>query len=101
MFQWFIFRYSPDILPMAGPSLLPNMWLAVGFAYGIVHAGGIGEYLSNWILNGEPDYDLSELGMYICKIYFQISNTTYTLHPKCVSTRFLIHPGSQSHIRAL
>ena len=32
--------YSPDILPMLGPSLeLPNMWLAVGTGYGIIHAG--------------------------------------------------------------
>ena len=53
--------YSPDILPMIGPSLKPNMWLAVGFAYGIVHAGGVGKYMADWILNGEPEYDLSEL----------------------------------------
>lgn len=46
---------------MIGPSLQPNMWLAVGFAYGIVHAGGVGNYLANWILNGEPDYDLTEI----------------------------------------
>ena len=38
---------------MLGPSLQPNMWLAVGFAYGIVHGGAVGEFLSNWILNGE------------------------------------------------
>lgn len=53
--------YSPDILPMIGPSLLPNMWLAVGFAYGIVHGGGIGKYMADWILNKEPSYDLTEL----------------------------------------
>ncbi|KAF0299207.1 Dimethylglycine dehydrogenase, mitochondrial [Amphibalanus amphitrite] len=23
--------YSPDVLPMVGPTLLPNMWVAVGF----------------------------------------------------------------------
>ena len=27
--------YTPDLLPMVGPTLLPNMWLAVGFGYGI------------------------------------------------------------------
>ena len=46
---------------MIGPSLQPNMWLAVGFAYGIVHGGGIGKYMADWILNGEPNYDLSEI----------------------------------------
>lgn len=29
--------------------------------YGIIHAGGIGKYLSDWILNGEPPFDLIEL----------------------------------------
>ena len=28
--------------------------------YGIVHAGGVGKYLSDWIINGEPSYDLLE-----------------------------------------
>lgn len=27
--------YTPDILPMVGPTLLPNMWVAVGFGYGM------------------------------------------------------------------
>ena len=53
--------YTPDVLPAIGPTLMPNMWLAVGFAYGIVHAGGVGQYLANWLLKGEPEYDLSEL----------------------------------------
>ncbi len=57
----FHFRYSPDVLPMIGPSLQPNMWLAVGFSYGIVHGGGIGKYLADWMLNGEPTYDLTEI----------------------------------------
>ena len=29
--------------------------------YGIVHAGGVGKYIADWIINGEPDYNLSEL----------------------------------------
>ena len=53
--------YTPDVLPAIGPTLMPNMWLAVGFAYGIVHAGGVGQYLANWILKGEPEYSLTEL----------------------------------------
>jgi dimethylglycine dehydrogenase len=30
-------------------------------SYGIVHGGGIGKYLADWILNGEPSFDLTEL----------------------------------------
>nr|XP_044633082.1 dimethylglycine dehydrogenase, mitochondrial [Equus asinus] len=54
--------YSPDILPMVGPHQgVRNYWVAVGFGYGIVHAGGVGKYLSDWILHGEPPFDLIEL----------------------------------------
>ena len=32
--------YSPDVLAMLGPAFdVPNMWLAVGSGYGIIHAG--------------------------------------------------------------
>lgn len=52
--------YTPDILPMVGPTLAPNMWMAVGFGYGIAHAGGVGKYLAEWICNGEAPYELLE-----------------------------------------
>jgi hypothetical protein len=29
--------------------------------YGIIHAGGVGKFLSDWILHGEPPFDLIEL----------------------------------------
>ena len=40
---------------------LRNFWLAAGFTYGIVHGGGGGQYLANWIIEGEPEYDLFAL----------------------------------------
>lgn len=53
--------YTPDLLPMVGPVQgLHNYWSAVGFGYGIIQAGGIGKYLSDWIITGEPPYDLIE-----------------------------------------
>ena len=59
--------YTPDILPMVGPSLLPNMWLAVGFGYGVVHGGGVGQFLADWIcqvssIKSSPDLDFNNLG---------------------------------------
>uniref|UniRef100_A0A3B4AX35 Uncharacterized protein n=1 Tax=Periophthalmus magnuspinnatus TaxID=409849 RepID=A0A3B4AX35_9GOBI len=52
--------YTPDLLPMVGPHQgVPNYWTAIGF-YGVIHAGGIGKFLSDWIRNGEPPYDLIE-----------------------------------------
>ncbi|XP_020777288.1 dimethylglycine dehydrogenase, mitochondrial [Boleophthalmus pectinirostris] len=53
--------YTPDLLPMVGPHQgVPNYWTAIGFGYGVIHAGGIGKFLSDWIRNGEPPYDLIE-----------------------------------------
>ena len=28
--------------------------------YGIIHGGGAGKYIADWILSGEPEYDLVE-----------------------------------------
>lgn len=33
----------------------------VSKSYGIIHAGGVGKFLSDWILHGEPPFDLIEL----------------------------------------
>jgi hypothetical protein len=45
----------------AGNFLLAFKVIPVLFRYGIVHGGGIGKYLADWILKGEPEYDLNEL----------------------------------------
>ena len=69
--------YTPDILPMVGPSLLHNMWLAVGFGYGVVHGGGVGQFLADWIcevsfvnifvdldqVSGESQIDSSQISL--------------------------------------
>uniref|UniRef100_A0A667XCQ3 Dimethylglycine dehydrogenase n=1 Tax=Myripristis murdjan TaxID=586833 RepID=A0A667XCQ3_9TELE len=53
--------YTPDLLPMVGPHHgARNYWTAIGFGYGVIHAGGIGKFLSDWIRTGEPPYDLIE-----------------------------------------
>uniref|UniRef100_T1J2V2 Dimethylglycine dehydrogenase n=1 Tax=Strigamia maritima TaxID=126957 RepID=T1J2V2_STRMM len=54
--------YSPDLLPMVGPYQgLHNYWTSIGFGYGIIQSGGIGKYLSDWIVDGEPPFDLIEV----------------------------------------
>lgn len=35
--------------------------VSVSGSYGIIHAGGVGKFLSEWILHGEPPFDLIEL----------------------------------------
>jgi len=38
----------------------PNYWLACAESYGIAHSAGLGRYLAEWIVNGEPPYELTE-----------------------------------------
>uniref|UniRef100_A0A4W3JNK5 Dimethylglycine dehydrogenase n=1 Tax=Callorhinchus milii TaxID=7868 RepID=A0A4W3JNK5_CALMI len=69
--------YTPDILPMLGPHQgVRNYWVAIGFAYGIIHAGGVGKYLSDWIMDGEPAFDLIELDP---NRYGKWTTTKYTI----------------------
>ncbi|KAJ7385447.1 hypothetical protein OS493_016531 [Desmophyllum pertusum] len=69
--------YSPDVLAMLGPAFdVPNMWLAVGTGYGIIHGGGIGKYIADWMMDGEPPYDLTELDQ---GRYGQLDNKDYVM----------------------
>jgi dimethylglycine dehydrogenase len=53
--------YTPDGLPLLGPALgLPGLWLACGLSFGITQAGGAGQYLAEWIVEGQPSIDLWE-----------------------------------------
>ncbi len=51
--------YTPDDLPTCGPAFgLPNFWLAEGNPFGITLAGGVGNEVANWIVEGEPSIDM-------------------------------------------
>ena len=52
--------FAPDARPMIGPLPgVPGFFVACGFLGGIAQAGGIGLAMSQWILEGEPEMDLS------------------------------------------
>lgn len=52
--------FAPDARPMIGPLPgVPNYFVACGFLGGIAQAGGIGLAMSQWMLNGEAEMDLS------------------------------------------
>ncbi|CEM35624.1 unnamed protein product [Vitrella brassicaformis CCMP3155] len=53
--------WPPDGNALLGP--VPNKknyYAACGFSYGIAHGPGAGKYLVDWILQGEPPYELFE-----------------------------------------
>jgi dimethylglycine dehydrogenase len=50
--------YSPDGNPYIGPAHgLPNFFQCCCFSFGIAQAGGAGKTLSEWIVDGEPEWD--------------------------------------------
>jgi dimethylglycine dehydrogenase len=51
--------YSPDGNPYIGPAHgLPNFFQACCFSFGIAQAGGAGKSVAEWIVQGEPEWDL-------------------------------------------
>jgi len=52
--------YSPDALPLCGPAHgLPNVYHACGIQIGITHAAAVGKSITEWITQGETEWDLS------------------------------------------
>ena len=50
---------SPDGEPIMGPvPELDNFFVACGFTAGIAASGGAGKVMAEWILDGEPEYDI-------------------------------------------
>ena len=51
--------YAPDGLPLIGPMPgVKNAFEAHSFTFGIAQGGGAGKVLSEWIVNGAPDWDM-------------------------------------------
>ncbi|MFK7941603.1 MAG: FAD-dependent oxidoreductase, partial [Paracoccaceae bacterium] len=53
------FTFAPDGNPLIGPIRgLPGMWSACGVMAGFSQGGGVGLALSNWMMNGDPGFDV-------------------------------------------
>ena len=54
--------YSPDGNPYIGPAHgLPNFYHCCCFSFGIAQSGGAGKTLAEWVVHGEPEWDLWSL----------------------------------------
>ena len=50
--------FTPDANPLIGPAFgLRNAWLMTGSSMGVMEGGGAGEFLSSWIIDGQPPRD--------------------------------------------
>uniref|UniRef100_A0A8R1Z4D7 FAD dependent oxidoreductase n=1 Tax=Pristionchus pacificus TaxID=54126 RepID=A0A8R1Z4D7_PRIPA len=52
-----VFSMTPDGYPLVGP-FDKNYWVSTGFLDGVSSAGGLGKYLADWIVDGEPPAEL-------------------------------------------
>jgi dimethylglycine dehydrogenase len=53
------FTFAPDGNPLVGPIRgLPGMWSACGVMAGFSQGGGVGLALSNWMIHGDPGFDV-------------------------------------------
>ncbi|ULU09600.1 hypothetical protein L5515_000269 [Caenorhabditis briggsae] len=52
-----VFSMTPDGYPLVGP-YDKNYWMSTGFLDGVSSGGGIGKYLADWIVDGEPPAEL-------------------------------------------
>lgn len=53
------FTFAPDGNPVVGPvGGLRNYWVACGVMAGISQGGGVGLALSNWMVHGDPGFDV-------------------------------------------
>jgi len=70
--------YTPDSQQLLGPIHgLPGFFCMAGCNFGITQAGGVGRYLAEWLVEGEPGIDLSSLdprrfGTWTGKEYAQV-----------------------------
>lgn len=69
------FTFAPDGNPLIGPIQgMTNFWSACGVMAGFSQGGGVGLALANWIVNGDPEFDvwamdISRFGDYATMAY--------------------------------
>ncbi|KAE9418545.1 hypothetical protein Angca_007510, partial [Angiostrongylus cantonensis] len=52
-----LFSMTPDGYPLVGP-FDKNYWVSTGFLDGVSSGGGMGKYISDWMVDGEPPLEL-------------------------------------------
>ena len=70
------FTFAPDGNPVIGPVRgLKNHWLATGVMAGFSQGGGVGLALANWIVDGDPGFDVWAMDV---ARYGSYANLAYT-----------------------
>jgi dimethylglycine dehydrogenase len=70
------FTFTPDGNPLVGPvDGVPHYWAACGVMAGFSQGAGIGVALANWIVDGDPGYDV--FGMDVARFGSYASDDDY------------------------
>jgi glycine cleavage system aminomethyltransferase T/glycine/D-amino acid oxidase-like deaminating enzyme len=69
--------FTPDLSPVVGEAPeIKNYFVAAGLnSIGILTGGGLGQVLAHWIMNGQPDVDVT--GMNIDRLHTYQANAEY------------------------
>jgi dimethylglycine dehydrogenase len=69
--------YAPDGNPLMGPAPgLRNFFHCCAFTFGIAQAGGAGRIIAEWVVNGQPDWDVWPLDS---RRYMSYANPKFAL----------------------
>src|SRR4029077_12123431 len=69
--------YAPDGNPLIGPAAgAANFFHCCAFTFGIVQAGGAGRIIAQWVVNGQPDWDVWPLDT---RRYLPFADKAYAL----------------------
>ena len=75
--------YAPDGNPLIGPAPgLRGFFHCCAFTFGISQAGGAGKLIAEWVVNGQPQWDVWPLDS---RRYLEFANPKYTLE-KAIET---------------
>jgi 4-methylaminobutanoate oxidase (formaldehyde-forming) len=80
--------FTPDSEFLLGPTDVPGFWVAAGFcAHGLAGAGGTGKVMAEWIIDGQPEWnvwrlDLRRFGKQYASQGYTLEKTleTYSMH---------------------
>lgn len=69
--------YAPDGNPLMGPAPgHPGLYHCCAFTFGITQAGGAGRVIAEWVVRGQPDWDMWPLDS---RRYLEFANNKFTL----------------------
>jgi 4-methylaminobutanoate oxidase (formaldehyde-forming) len=89
--------FTPDGEFILGESEVPGFWVAAGFcAHGLAGAGGIGKVMAEWIVDGQPEWDLWHMDIRRFGRQYRSQSFTLTRTVEVYSTYYDIkYPGEE------